>query len=149
MGLIYGTVVVAALLDAESVRAETYPATVGAVAVALGLVWLSHSYAEFAGQRLRRRAPLSLSGLGDALRGGSGVLIGAAAPLVALLICWAAKASLGTAVSAGIYTSVGMLVTVEVMAAIRARLTGIALLMQAAVGTMLGALLIALKLILH
>ena len=52
----------AALLAAESARQETYPRTVGAVAITLILYWLAHSYSEFTGERLERGEPFSYSG---------------------------------------------------------------------------------------
>ena len=62
-GLIYGTITVAALLAAESARQESYPRTVGAVAITLLLYWLAHSYAEFTGHRMKESKRFTYSGL--------------------------------------------------------------------------------------
>ena len=64
-GLVYGTILVATLLSAESARQETYPRTVGAVLVALLAYWLTMSYAEYAGNRLERGARFSYAALGQ------------------------------------------------------------------------------------
>ena len=53
-GLVYGTILVATLLSAESARSETYLKTVGAVVVTLLAYWVTISYSEFAGERLER-----------------------------------------------------------------------------------------------
>lgn len=147
--LVYGVVIVGAILDAESVKSEKYADTVGAVLVAMILFWLAHSYAEFAGARLRRRESLRLADLASALAQGLAILAGAAIPLAALMLCWAAGAGLGTAVDIGIYSSAGLILIIEMTAAVRADLTGIALVVQSLVGALLGGLMIALKLILH
>jgi hypothetical protein len=148
-GLIYGTITVAALLAAESARQETYGDTVGAVALTLILYWLAHSYAEFTGERIRDSERFTYAGL---VRTGTHeltVLLGAAVPLVVILICWAAGAALGTAVSAGIWTSVAIVVGAEVVIGIRAELTGRDLVRQTAVGALLGLLVLALRVLLH
>ena len=46
-GLVYGTITVAALLAAERAQRETYPETVGAVLIAIALLWVAHAYAEY------------------------------------------------------------------------------------------------------
>ena len=56
---------------------------------------------------------------------------------------------LNTAVSVGIYTEAATLVVIELAAGLRAHLSGVALLFQTLMGGLMGALIIALKLILH
>ena len=77
------------------------------------------------------------------------VLLGAAMPFLALIICWAFGASLNTAVTIGIWTSAAMVVAVEVLIGIRAELTGRQLALQSAFGAFLGLLIIALRIVLH
>src|ERR1700756_2493269 len=48
-GLVYGTIIVATLLAAESARSETYGKTVGAVALAMLTYWLRVSYSPYSG----------------------------------------------------------------------------------------------------
>ncbi len=123
-GLIYGTIAVAALLSAESPRRETYAATVGAVLITLLLYWLAHSYAEFTGDRVRASEPFTYRGLLRTATQELAVLFGAAVPLLAILICWVAQAALSTAVSAGVTTSVVMVIATEILIGLRAELTG-------------------------
>lgn len=148
-GLVYGALIAGALLDAETVASASYGETVAGVLAALALVWLAHSYADYVGARLEQRRKLQVKELTHALYEGLSVLIGAAVPVLTLLICWAARAKLGTAVTISIYDSAAVLLVIELVAGVRAHLTGVALLLQTLVGVVLGALIIALKLILH
>jgi len=77
------------------------------------------------------------------------VLLGAAVPLLAILICWAAGAALSTAVSIGISTTVVIVIATEVVIGLRAELTGRDLVRQTAVGVVLALLVIALRVLLH
>ena len=74
---------------------------------------------------------------------------GAVPSLVALLICWAAGASLSTAVNAGVYTSAGIIVLVEVWAAIRAELSGRELVAQISFGAFFGLLVVIMNVVLR
>lgn len=148
-GLIYGTISVAALLAAESARTETYPKTVGAVGIMMILYWIAHSYAEFTEERMQEHEPFSYVGLLLNATREVTVLIGAAIPFSVLLICWAAGASLGFAVAAASWTSAGMVTAMEVVIAVRADLRGRDLARQAAIGALLGLLIVALRVLLH
>jgi hypothetical protein len=146
---VYGTITVGALLAGESAQRETYPRTLGAVAIALLLYWLAHSYASFAARRLLRGERLNLRGLAWMMAHELPILIGSAIPLVVLLIWWAAGAKLTGGVNAAIWTSAAMIVILELVAGLRARLFGRELFAQATLGALLGLLVIALKLVLH
>ncbi len=148
-GLIYGTIAVAALLAAESARRETYVETVGAVLITLLLYWLAHSYAGFTGERVRAGEPFTYRGLLRTATHELAVLLGAAVPLLAILICWAAGAALSTAVSIGISTTVVIVIATEVVIGLRAELTGRDLVRQTAVGVVLALLVVALRVLLH
>lgn len=148
-GLIYGTIAVAALLAAENARQETYPRTVGAVAVTLLLYWVAYSYAEFTGERIERGEHFTYAGLVRAASAEVAVLLGAAVPFAVLLACWVAGASLTAAVSAAIWTSAAIVIVAEVAIGVRAQLTGSELLRQTAFGMVLGLLVIALRVLLH
>jgi hypothetical protein len=147
--MVYGMITVGALLDAESAYAETYGETVAAIAIAMLLVWLAHSYAKLTGRRFDKREPLTVSGIWDTAAHELGILTGAAIPLLAVLIAWAASARLGDAVSAGIWTAAAVLVLIELIAGLRAKLSGKGLAIQVAFGSLLGVLVIAIKIILH
>lgn len=148
-GLIHGTLVVGALLAAESTRRESFAATVGAVGVALMLYWLTHAYSKVTEHRLETGEPMTAASVGRTLIHELTIVGGAAMPLLALLISWAVGAPLSTAVIAAIWTSVGMIVAIEVVAGVRMELTGRQLALQIAVGIMFGMLVIVLHLILH
>jgi len=147
--LVYGTITVAVVLDAEYARNETYLETVGAVLIAMALYWLAHSYAEFTARRLQRGHPLTIGALAETMLHELAILTAAALPLVALLISWGAGATLGDAVSAGIWTSAGMIVLIELIVGVRAKLSGRELVAQAVMGTVLGLLVVVLRIILH
>jgi hypothetical protein len=148
-GAVYGTITVGALLAAESAQHETYLETITAVVVALVLYWIAHAYAGFAGGRLKDGEPITLEGLGRAMVHELGLLTGAATPLLALVVFDLAGASLGTAITAGIWTAAAMVVVIELVAGIRAELTGRELVGQTALGALLGCLVIVVHLILH
>lgn len=146
---VYGTIIVGALLAAESAKRETYAASVGAVAIALLVYWLAHTYSEFTGDALERRQRLTLDGLARTLMHELTIVAGAAIPLLALLICWIAGVRLTTAVAVAVWTSAATIVMIEVVAGVRAHLPTRALVAQIAVGTLFGLLVIALELVLH
>jgi hypothetical protein len=146
---VYGTIAVGALLAAESARRETYLQTVAAVVVTLVLYWLAQSYADLVERQVEEEAKLTVSGAFAALMHDLPILIGAAIPLVILLIFWAGGASLSNAVTAAVWTSAAIIVAIEVGAAVHARLKGMQFLLQAIVGAVVGLLIIALKVVLH
>jgi len=148
-GLVYGTILVAALLAAESATRETYPRTVGAVALALALYWLALAYADFTGERARSGRHFTVAGYLRALEHATPVLYGALGPLVALLVCWAAGATLSSAVAIAVWTAAAIIAATEVLIGLRSRLTGRELVVQTAVGVALGVLVVLLRALLH
>jgi uncharacterized membrane protein len=144
-----GTVLIGALLAAESANQETYPETVIAVALALVLYVVAHTYAAFVADRLRNEESLSLAGFGRAARSEGWLLPGAGVPLVAVLVCWAVGASLSAAVSAGVWTSAGMVVILELTSGIHAGESGLELAVETCVGALIGSLVILLRIVLH
>jgi hypothetical protein len=146
---VYGTIAVGALLAAESARTETYPETVAAVVITLFLYWLAHSYAELVERRLEDETKLTLSRALDTLMTELPILLGAAVPLLTLLVWWAAGASLSSAVLAAVWTSAAIIVAIEVVAGLHARLKGRELLFQILLGAAVGLLIIALRVLLH
>jgi hypothetical protein len=148
-GLVYGTLLVATLLGAEVSRAETYPKTLGALAIALTLYWLAHSYAEFTGGRIEDAEHFTYAGLVRTARGEMTMLAGPVVPILLILICWAAGVALTSAVLAAVWTSAAMIVAAEVAIGVRAKLSRRDLVRQAAIGAALGLLVIALRVLLH
>jgi hypothetical protein len=148
-GLVYGTILVATLLSAESALQETYLKTIGGVLVALATYWLALAYARFTGERLEQQSRATVGGLASAAVHELTVLYGAAVPFIALLAFWIAGASLNTAVIAAVYFADAAIIGAEIFIGVRAGLTGGALVGQAAIGTILGVLVLALRLFLH
>jgi hypothetical protein len=148
-GAIYGTITVGALLGAEGSAHETYLATIAAALAAMVLYWVAHAYATHTEERLNDGTELTLSGVGKALAHEVTVLTGAALPLLTLVLFGLAGARLQTAVIAATWSAAAMIVAIELVAGIRAELTGRELAAQTAIGAALGCLVIAVRIILH
>ncbi len=146
---VYGLVTVGAVLAVETTKSETYVETVAAATIAAVIYWLAHAYADLLGIRLTSGARLSVGGLGRCLRAQAPLLLGATAPVVTVIVCGVAGASLGTAAWLAIGTCVALVIVLEVVAGVRGGAEGAELVLEAAVGTLLGALLVALKIVLH
>jgi hypothetical protein len=147
--LVYGVLAIGALLAAESGSHESYLDTVGSAVIALWLYWLAHSYADVLGHRLQTHERLSVTVLRRALRDEATILVGAALPLLALLVAWALGAALTTGVEVALWTSVACLIAIELLAGIRARATPGELVLEAGIGLTMGLAIIALKVVLH
>lgn len=148
-GVVYGTIIVATLLAAESAQRETYGETVAAVVVALITYWLAVAYSHYAGERLEHEQHFEAAGFARAARRELTLLGGAVIPLVALLVFWAGGAALTTAVTGAVWCAAAVIVLTEVVIGIRAELTGRELVTQTAVGALLGVLVIVLRVVLH
>lgn len=148
-GLVYGTITVATLLAAEGPRRESYQATTGAVALTMVLYWLAHSYAEYTGERLRDSDRFAFGAFVDSARHELSVLYGAAVPLVVLIVCWMAGASLTTGVEAGLWASAASIVAIELVAGLRAELSATDVAKQTAFGAVLGVGVLLLRVVLH
>jgi membrane protein YqaA with SNARE-associated domain len=147
--VVHGTIIVGVLLAAERAQRESYAATIGAIAIAMLVYWLAHAYSEFTGHRLEHRQPLTVEGLAEALGREFTIVIGAAVPVFALVVCWAAGVRLTSAVWAALFAAAAVIVIVEVGAGVRAELSARALVAQTAAGALFGVLVIALKVVLH
>jgi positive regulator of sigma E activity len=148
-GILYGTIMVGALLAAESARQQNYADTVGAVAIAIALYWLVHAYTRYTERRVEHREALTVGGLVQTARQELSIIAGAVLPLVALLLCWAVGARLTTAVNVDVYICAAIIVLVEVGAAIRAELSGRELVAQISFGAFFGLMVIVLNVLLR
>jgi hypothetical protein len=148
-GIVYGTILVATLLSAESAVRETYVKTLVGAVIALVTYWLALTYAGFTGRRLEQQEGASLLLLGRAAVHELTVLYGALIPLLSLIIFWAAGASLSTGVLWSVYVADAAIIGAEVIIGIRAGLTGVTLIGQVAIGAVLGLLVLGLRLLLH
>jgi hypothetical protein len=144
-----GIITTGALLAAESSRHETLIEAAGAVATIIVVVWLAHSYGAAVAHRLQTGHPWSPSQLGRAAAHELALLRGAFVPLIVLLLARAAGAGTSGAVLAALIAAVALLVVFEVVAARRGRLGPTALAGQVVICVLLGAGVLALKLILH
>ena len=147
--VVYGTVAVGALLAAESPAQETYAETMVSVLIALLIYWLAHSYAELTARRIEEGERLTSTALIGSMLHEMWILVGAAIPVIPLLIWWVAGGSLADADTAAIWTAAGMVVVYEVIAGLRAELSAKEMAVQLALGATLGVLIISLKLVLH
>lgn len=147
--LVYGVITIGALLGGENGRFESYPKTVGALALAALLYWVAHAYAELAGERLEDKTPLTVAALGHAMRSEVSILTGAFLPFIVIVISWAVGVKLSVAVNAGAVAAAVEILVIEVLSGIRAELSGKELAGQAAIGAFLGLLVLAVSALLH
>jgi hypothetical protein len=148
-GAIYGVIMMGALLAAESGRRETYLETFLSALIAACLYWLAHAYATVLGRRLATEQPLTLRGLARALVHDWALVRGAAIPLVALLVAWAAGAAQQTAVDVALYSVVASLVIFELLAGALSGASRPELLIEVGVGLTMGLGVFALQIVLH
>jgi hypothetical protein len=148
-GLVYGTIAVGAVLAVEGPHRETFVDTIGATLIILGLYWMAHAYARVTGRRLQTRQTLTAGTFWESLRHEGAIVKGAVFPIAVLLILWAAGVSLTTAVTAGLWTSAVILVLFEIVAAVRSHLSPTETAIQVLVGSLFGAGILVLRLLLH
>lgn len=146
---VYGTVTAGALLAAESGLRETYPETVGSLALAIVLYWFAHSYADVLGLRLNRPDRLTWADLWHAFVQDWAIVRGATAPVLAVVIAWIVGAPQTAAVSAGVWTTIASLVIFEVAAALRSKAGPPEFVLQVSAGLALGIGVLALRALLH
>jgi hypothetical protein len=147
--VVYGVIAVGLLLAAEEPYGKTYLSVVAATAVTVGLYWLAHAYAFLLGERLTQPRPWAMHRVGQALQHEWAIVKGAATPVVALVLCWLLGVPLARGVSAALWTTIAALIAFELAVAARARLRGLALVANIAVGAALGAGLLIVKSLLH
>jgi hypothetical protein len=148
-GVIYGVIVIGALLAAESGRHESYLDTVASALIAASLYWLAHAYASVLGGRLTDEDRLTGRALLRALAHDWALVRGAAIPLVAIVLAGAVGAPQETAVNAGLWSAVASLVALELIAGIRSRAAPAEIALELCVGMTMGLAILALKIILH
>jgi hypothetical protein len=148
-GVIYGLIVIGALLAAESDLHETYLDTVLSTVIAACLYWLADAYANVLGHRLGTQQRLTAAALGGALAHEWAVMRGAAIPLVTLVFCWTIGVPLHTAATAALWSTIASLIAFELLAGIRSRATPRELALDLAVGSVMGLAILALKIVLR
>jgi hypothetical protein len=148
-GMVYGAIIVGALLATESGQHETYTATVAATVVATLLSWLAHSYAVVLGRRLEGGQPVAGLALLRALVAERVLLRGTVVPLVILLGAWAAGIEEITGVTVAIWSVVASLVIFELIAGLRSHSSLRELIVDVTVGLTMGIGILVLKVVLH
>ncbi len=147
--VVYGVLLVGALLAAESGLSESYLDTFASVSIAILLFWLAHGYAELLGRRLNQGERLTAASLARAMAHEGPLVRGASIPLVVLVLAALAGADQETAVTISLWSSVACLVALEMIAGLRAGARGRELVLEAGVGLTMGVAVLALKIILH
>lgn len=148
-GVVYGIIVIAALLAAESGRHESYLDTLASAAIATALYWFAHAYSDVLGHRLARHERLTAGTLARALGHDWAIVRGAAVPLAALVIAWVAGAAQQTAVTAALWSAVVSLIAFELIAGARSRASPRELALEGCAGAAMGIAILALKIVLH
>jgi hypothetical protein len=148
-GIVYGLVMIGAVLAAESGLHDTYLETVVSAMLTIGVYWLAHTYANLLGERLATGERLTPQSLLRALAHDWAIVRGAAPPLLALLVACATGAAQTTAVAAAVWTCAISLVLFELLAGIRAKSTPRELALEGCMGTAMGLSILALRAILH
>jgi hypothetical protein len=148
-GVVYGVIVIGALLAAESALHESYGEAIGSAALAVAVLWVAHAYAGVLGRRLAGEERLTPATLLRALGHDGAVLRGAAIPLLVLLVCWLLGTEQQRAVNAAVWSAAISLVVFELLAAVRSRLAPPEFALEVAVGAAMGLAILALKIVLH
>jgi hypothetical protein len=148
-GVVYGTIVIAAVLAVETGRHETYPEAIAATLLAAAPFWLAHAYATALGRRITRRESLTLASLGRALAYDWAIVRGAALPLLVLVVAWVLGLSLQTALTAAMWSAIAALIVFELIAGMRSQATGPETVLEVAVGVVMALAILALKIVTH
>lgn len=148
-GVVYGIILIGALLAAESGLRETYPETVGSAAITVTLYWFAHAYADVLGLRLSEHRRPGAHELWLAFVEDWAIARGAGMPLLAMLVTWAVGGAQSTAVTVGVWTAVAGLIGFELAAGLRSRAKRFELALEVAVGVAMGLGILALRAVLH
>lgn len=146
---IYGAIAAGLVIAAEDPKSTTYSRVIVATLIAVAAYWLAHSYAHWVAERFGRNAPPSPRDFLIALSHEWPVAEGAAVPVAALVVAWAAGVPLTTGDTAALSAALVALVMFEVAGGLRRQLRPPQLLANAAVALVLGATLFAVKNVLH
>ncbi len=148
-GVVYGTILIGALIAAESGVHDGYPDLIGSSTLALGIYWLAHSYSTALGRRLVHEEHLTVGALARALGHDWSIVRGASIPLLTLLVAWAVGASETTGVDAAVWAAVVSLIVFELLAGLRAGSTPREFALEGSVGVVMGLAIFALKSLAH
>jgi hypothetical protein len=148
-GLIYGSILSATLISAETAKAERYSGALGGIVLAEIIYWLALSYSEFAGERAETGDRFELRAFLRSAKHELAVVLSGIPPFIVIVVCWIAGADLSTALTIGVYTAATMIVLAELIIGISTEQTGRELIFDTLVGVLFGVLIVALKVLLH
>ena len=148
-GVVYGVIVIGALLAAESGSHDGYAGTLESALIATCVYWAAHAYSNLTGRRLALGERLTARGLVRELGHDIAIVRGAAIPVLAVLVSWAAGAGPETAVTIALWCAVASIAGFELAAGIRSGASRGELALQLAAGIAMGMAIIALKVLLH
>jgi hypothetical protein len=147
--VVYGVLVTGAVLAAESSVDETILQAVASVAITVALLWVSHAYSYAVGNRMTSGERWTSRTAVEAGVHEWPLIRGSLVPLVVLLLAGVAGASTATALLAAMMSAVALLVLFELVAGLRSHLPTGALLIQTAIGGVMGLGIVVLKVIVH
>jgi hypothetical protein len=147
--MVYGLLLIGAILAAEGDRHESYETTLLATVLAALLAWLAHSYSTLFGRRIEEAQHMTLAALLAAMRRDMVLLRGGAVPVVALLGCWVLGLEQETGVTVAVSAVVAAIMLLEVVAALLAHLTLREFFVEVSVGVLYGVSIFMLKLFAH
>jgi hypothetical protein len=148
-GLVYGTILSATLISAETAKATRYSGALGGIVLAEIVYWLALSYSEFAGDRATTGEAFAWQGFWRSAKHELAVVLSGIPPFVVIVVCWIIGATLATALTIGVYTAAGMIVLAELLIGISTEQTGRELIVDTLVGVVFGMLIVAVKVLLH
>ena len=93
--MVYGLLLIGAILAAEGGRHETYEMTLTATVVAALLAWLAHAYSTLFGRRIEESEHMTGACTAAAMRRDSVLLRGGGVPVVALVGLLGARRAAG------------------------------------------------------
>ncbi len=149
VGAIYGLILIGSLMAAESYKHETHLDVLLSALITLVVYWLAHAYALALGRRIEGSEALSLRSLREGLTDSASVMQGAILPMLALLLAWVAGVSSQTAIDAALWSTVAVLIALELLAGLRAKERPLELVLSCCVGAGIGVAVLALKVLLH
>jgi hypothetical protein len=147
---IYGTLTAAALLAIETDRRETLWQAGISLGVAIVALWLAHGYAVSVGHRFAPgEEETAFHHLVGSLRDEAGILRGVIIPLLVLTGCGLAGVSDSTAISAAFFSTVAVLVAVELIAGLFSSRRARDVVVEVGTSVIVGVGVVLLKYIVH
>ncbi len=143
-GVIFGTITVGAILAGENAKGETVATSIEVAVLVVGLFWVVHAWSDDTGERIVTRRRLQWRPFAAALEHQASILRSIVLPVVALVIAGLAGASDGTSLWVGTITCAVTLVVIELLSALRNRLSAREVVIESTAGAVFGCVLLVL-----